>query len=325
MSGLRDKIVDAKAPVIFYEVIPPTRETDQDVAKAYAECTVEMINSTSISVDAINLPEIRAERRSAERTHAYEPKTDQRQFACELRSQFNNKVDLVVNHCTVYENWEEQQEWLKETEQAFQIDNLVLVGGETSKVKYPGPSVTEMAQSVNYAYGDTFFCGGVTIPTRRHSDPRKDEPHRLFQKGQHGLEFFTSQVLYETDSIQGLLKNYDQLCRENNESPKRIFLSFAPVSSKKDITFLRWLGVEMPKDVEKQLMKANIGVGWRSLQESKKLLETILNFVSDENIQVPLALNVEHITRHNFELSKEFIEQLGNIYYEHMGIGASTK
>lgn len=321
MSRLRDKIVDHAQPVIFYEVIPPTRQTDPDTAKAYAECTVEMIESTTTGIDAINLPEIRAERRNAQRTHAYEPKTDQRQFACELKSQFNRQMDLVVNHCTVYENWEEQQEWLKETEKVYQIDHLVLVGGETSRVKYPGPSVTEMAQSVHYAYGDTFFCGGVTIPTRRHDDPRKDEPHRLCKKGQHGLEFFTSQVIYEPDSIKSLLKSYDQLCRENGEVPKRIFLSFAPVSSKKDIIFLRWLGVEVPKDVEQQLLKANIGIGWRSLQVSKKLLEDILNFMRDENIQVPLALNVEHITRHNFELSKEFIEQLGSIYYDYMKVG----
>ena len=35
--------------------------------------------------------------------------------------------------------------------------------------------------------------------------------------------------------------------------PRRILLSFAPVSSKKNIDFLKWLGVEIPLQTEKHL------------------------------------------------------------------------
>jgi hypothetical protein len=267
-----------------------------------------------VSIDAINLPEIRSERREAKRTHPYEAKTDQRDFARQFRDLYHRTIDVVVNRCTVYEDWPTQQKWMEQTRDDFDIKHVVLVGGESSRIRYPGPSVTEMAQSVHYVYDNAFLCGGITIPTRRHDDPQKDEAHRLIDKGRHGLEFFTSQVLYEPASTQALLKDYDQLCKSEKIKPKRIFLSFAPVSSKKDLAFLRWLGVEVPETVEADLTKTNIGVGWRSLKHSRKTLEAIMKFVRDNDIDIPLGLNVEHITRQNFELSKEFIQELGQEY-----------
>jgi len=312
---LVEKIRSPDTPVIFYELIPPAKGADESVTHAYAECAAELVADCSTSIDAINLPEIRTERREAERTHPYEPKTDQREFARQFKATFGNTVELVVNRCTVYEEWEVQQTWLEETNETFGIQNIILVGGESSKVRYPGPSVTEMACSIHYVYGKTFFCGGITIPTRRHRNPSKDEAHRLLHKGRHGLEYFTSQVLYEPQGIQQLLLDYDRLCKAQGEPAKRILLSFAPVSSRKDLSFLRWLGVYVPKDVESTLLKANIGIGWRSLKTACQILNHILAFVEEHQIDVPLGLNVEHITRQNFELSKQFIEELG-VHYQ---------
>jgi len=315
MSAFRDKIV-APGPVICYEVIPPAQDAKSSMLSAYVECTAELVVSASLSIDALNLPEIRAARREAQRTHPHEPKTDQRQFALQFKRALHNTVDVVVNRCTVYDAWSDQQHWLDETKDRFNIENVILVGGETSTIRYPGPAVTDMARSIHYVYGTSFFCGGITIPTRRSADPNKDEAHRLVEKSRHGLNFFTSQVLYEAQSVQRLLLDYDRLCRRLELKPKRIFLSFAPLSSRKDLEFLRWLGVEVPRDVENTLMKANIGIGWRSLKTVRQILLNILAFVKAEGIDVPLGLNVEHITRHNFELSKEFIEQLGKPYHD---------
>lgn len=316
MTTLADKIRTPTLPVIFYELIPPSHDTDAATVQAYAECAAELVASTSVPIDAINLPEIRAERREAKRTHPYEAKTDHRHFAYQFKQEFEKPVDLVVNRCTVYEDWGTQQGWLDETKTKFEIQNVILVGGETSRIRYPGPSVTEMAQSVRYVYGDAFLCGGITIPTRRSLDTKKDEAHRLLEKARHGLEFFTSQVLYEPQSAQKLLLDYQQLCLQNDVEPRRIFLSFAPVSSRKDLEFLRWLGVEFPEEIKQTLLKVNIGIGWRSVKIAKRILADILAFVQTEKIDVPLGLNVEHITRHNFELSKEFIEELGAQYYD---------
>jgi 5,10-methylenetetrahydrofolate reductase len=321
VEGLPDKLQELSQGILFYEVIPPLQCTNGVTAEAYAECVAELVSSASVPVAAINLPEIRDEQRDVQiagRTHPYEPKTDARRFGQRLKEAFKDPVDLVINRCTVYESWSHQHHWLQETHAVFDIKNLVLVGGETGQAAYPGPSVTEMAQSIRREYGNSFTCGGITIPTRRSDDPKKDEPHRLLHKTRHGLEFFTSQVLYEPQSTQRLLADYSRLCAQSGQKPKRIFLSFAPVCSSKDLDFLKWLGVEIPEAVERNLLKADMGIGWRSLREAQRILHEILQFAKSEASNVPLGLNIEHITRRNFELSKDFIEELGMHYGEHI-------
>jgi hypothetical protein len=321
VERLCDKLQELGRAIIFYEVIPPAQNTNGVTVEAYAECVAELVASASIPIDAINLPEIKDEQREmgdTGRTHLYEPKTDARRFGQRLAEAFKEPIDLVINRCAVYEHWSGQHAWLQETHAVFGIKNLVLVGGETSQVAYPGPSVTEMAQAIQRLYGNSLTCGGITIPTRRSSDHRRDEPYRLLHKACHGLEFFTSQVLYEPQSTQRLLADYSRLCAESGQKPKWIFLSFAPICSSKDLDFLKWLGVEIPETVERTLFKADMGIGWRSLRESQRILMEILQFAESEASDVPLGLNIEHITRRNFELSKDFIGELGADYCEHI-------
>lgn len=313
MKRLREKIIQSDRPVILYELIPPSKKLKQTDIHAYAQCAVELLDSTSLIIDGINIPDIRDEERRTPKINTFVSKTDSRLFAKKLQASSLKHLDIVINRCSVYEEWPEHNLWLENTFKNFDIDNLILVGGESHKIKYVGPSVIEMIQSIKQNH-QSFFCGGITIPSRRAEDPTKDEPYRLIEKGLNGLEFFTSQVNYEPYKIQSLLKDYYQLCTERKIKPKRIFLSFAPISSRKDLEFLRWLGVFIPDSVENILFEADIGIGWRSMKIAKVILHKILAFVHDENICVPLGLNVEHISRHNFELSKEFIEELGSIY-----------
>ena len=66
----------------------------------------------------------------------------------------------------------------------------------------------------------------------------------------NGSEFFTTQVLYDSSKIIKMISHYQKRCDEQNTFPRRILLSFAPVSSEKNIKFLKWLGVEIPNETE---------------------------------------------------------------------------
>ncbi len=316
MSKLHEKITDSAHPIIFYELTPPTRDINKAGIQAYVECAAELVTSTSYPIDAFNLPEIHSEKRNGDRVLQYQYKMDPRELALQLRAVVANDIDVTINRCTVREHLAGQEEWLNQTSNKFAIKNLILVGGESSQVSYLGPSIPEMLQLIQSKYQQKFFCGGITIPTRRKPNTTIDEPLRLYQKAKSGIDFFTSQVLYDADGMQKLLKDYHDLCVQKNVLPKRIFLSFAPVSSQRDIDFLKWLGVVIPKTIEDRLLKASIGIGWRSIQVAKEILNEILQFVAAESISVPLGLNIEHITHHNFEISKELIEQLGSVYYD---------
>jgi len=311
---LPEKISISNCPVILYELIPPIEKIGSENLIAYANCAVELLESSPVVIDGINIPEIRDEKKdSSIRAEAFFTKSDSREFAQQLQKSSRKHLEFVINHCTVYEEWSAQHGWLRETETSYGIKNLILVGGESSQIRYPGASVNELSLKIKESF-PSFFCGGITIPSRRSDDPQKDELNRLVDKGKNGLEYFTTQVIYEPFQIQQLLKDYDLFCKQTNIKPKRIFLSFAPISAKKDLQFLRWLGVVIPKAVEKMLFEADIGIGWRSMKISKVILQRILTFVLEKNIEVPLGLNIEHISRHNFELSREFISVLGPIY-----------
>jgi len=320
-------------PCILYELIPPPKDATPREVEAVVECVAEFIASLPVSIDALNIPEVRPEStRETQRPQAFIPKMEPREFVRWVRPALPASVDVIVNRCVVYAPREAQLRWLIRTYHEFRVENLVLVGGESSQIRYPGPSVLETATWITeylnrgrWPYDSSrpaipptdFFLGGITIPTRRKPDPERDEPARLIQKSRRGIQFFTSQVLYEPFSMQRLLRDYAARCQAEGVPPCRIFLSFAPVSSPSDVQFLKWLGVEIPPDVEQELLKGWLGVAWRSIRVAERVLQDILDFVSAEHIAVPLGLNVEHITSRNFEVSAEMIARLVAVFQRH--------
>ena len=113
-----------------------------------------------------------------------------------------------------------------------------------------------------------------------------------------------------------MLKYYDELCKENSVLPRRILLSFAPVSSKKNIDFLKWLGVEIPQETEDRLIKDNAKMSNQSLEIASEILKDILNNNEKLRITVPIGLNVEHIMSYNFQSSINMLQELSKIYRE---------
>ena len=227
--------------------------------------------------------------------------------------QDNVGIEAIVNRVTVHNDLDYQKSWIKETFYDYDIENLILVGGESSDIKYPGPSVNETSEYITRdlnAGRFDFFCGGITIPSR------KIESVRLLKKGSNGIEFFTTQVLYDGKKIKKMLKYYDDVCKENNVLPRRILLSFAPVSSKKNIDFLKWLGVEIPSQTEKRLIGDKKNMSSKSLEIASDILKDILNNNEELGITVPVGLNVEHIMSYNFQSSINMLQELSRIYRE---------
>jgi hypothetical protein len=111
-----------------------------------------------------------------------------------------------------------------------------------------------------------------------------------------------------------MIKNYQERCDKVNTFPRRILLSFAPVSSQKNIDFLKWLGVEIPKDTERYLNGRPGSMTERSLDVAIEVLNEILAFITNNNLKVPVGLNVEHIMSYNFQSSVEMLQELANIY-----------
>ena len=303
----RDKVRKPKRPVVAYEILPP-REKDGTL-NSYAERISSLLSQTHI--DAINIPEVHEENARGLRPVKNLERAEAREFGRLLQD--NVGIEAIVNRVTVHNDLDYQKDWIKETFYDYDIENLILVGGESSDIKYPGPSVNETSEYITRdlnAGRFDFFCGGITIPSR------KIESVRLLKKGSNGIEFFTSQVLYDGKKIKKMLKYYDDVCKENNVLPRRILLSFAPVSSKKNIDFLKWLGVEIPSQTEKRLTNKRTSMSDESLEIASEILKGILNNNEKLGITVPIGLNVEHIMSYNFLSSINMLQELSRIYRE---------
>ena len=303
----RDKVRKPKRPVVTYEILPP-REKDGTL-NSYAERISSLLSQTHI--DAINIPEVHEENARGLRPVKNLERAEAREFGRLLQD--NVGIEAIVNRVTVHNDLDYQKSWIKETFYDYDIENLILVGGESSDIKYPGPSVNETSEYITRdlnAGRFDFFCGGITIPSR------KIESVRLLKKGSNGIEFFTTQVLYDGKKIKKMLKYYDDVCKENNVLPRRILLSFAPVSSKKNIDFLKWLGVEIPSQTEKRLTNKKTSMSDESLEIASEILKGILNNNEKLGITVPIGLNVEHIMSYNFQSSINMLQELSKIYRE---------
>ena len=304
---IRDKIKKPRRPVVAYEILPP-REKDGTL-NSYAETISSLLSQTHI--DAINIPEVLDEAGRGDRPIANYKRGEPREFGRLLQDIVG--IEAIVNRVVVHDDYDTQMKWLEETNLVYEIENMIIVGGESSNVEYPGPTVNQALEAISNSYnkdGRDIFCGGIAIPSR------KEESKNLIKKSENGSEFFTTQVLYDSKNIIKMMNNYQTRCNELNTFPRRILLSFAPVSSQKNIDFLKWLGVEIPEDTEKYLQGRPGSMKERSLDVAIEVLNEILGNIEENNLKVPVGLNVEHIMSYNFQSSVEMLQELARIYRE---------
>lgn len=304
---IRDKVKKPQRPVVAYEILPP-REKDGTL-NSYSETISSLLSQTHI--DAINIPEVHDEVGRGDRPIVNQKRGEPREFGRMLQDIVG--IEAIVNRVVVHENYEDQMRWVEKTNKIYEIENLIIVGGESSGVKYPGPTVNNMLGSISDQYngnGGDIFCGGIAIPSR------KNESKNLIKKSDNGAEFFTTQVLYDSSNIIKMIENYQKRCDDLQTFPRRILLSFAPVSSQKNVDFLKWLGVEIPNDTEKYLNGRPGAMTDRSLDVAVEVMNEILDFIVKNNLKVPVGLNVEHIMSYNFQSSVEMLQELAKIYRE---------
>ena len=301
---IKDKIKRPRRPVVVYEILPP-RQKDGTL-NSYAENISSLLSQTHI--DAINIPEVRDEVARGERPVKNQIRAEPREFGKLLQDIVG--IEAIVNRVVVHQELEKEMEWFEETYTNFEIENLITVGGESRKIKYPGPSVNRALKAIKDNSKLNILCGGISIPSR------EKESLNLIEKSTNGSEFFTTQVLYDSSKIIKMISHYQKRCDEQNTFPRRLLLSFAPVSSKKNIDFLKWLGVEIPSETESFLNENEKNMVERSMEISVGVLEETLSFLNKNKIVVPIGLNVEHIMSYNFQSSIEMLQELARIYRE---------
>jgi hypothetical protein len=304
--ALEEKILNPSIPVTLFEVVPPAADQPEAISQSLVE-----LGRVKPFVDGINLPEIHDEERGTERTSKFVPRVEPREFGSRIERELG--AEVVLNRVVVHDP--KPEIWFRETSQKRGLRNIVLVGGESAGTRYPGPSVMEAAALVRRE-GLPIVLGGITIPSR------KNESDRIRLKTKAGIDFFTSQVLFDSNDVVWLVQRLNGL-------QARLFLSFAPVSHRRDLQFLRWLGADIPQNLDRFLLGSQEGVAAPAhtcLERSLDLAQRILMDVFD-NLPPdppPLGLNIEHINRRNFSPAIKMLDRLGNLYTNLMAAHARS-
>ena len=294
--GFHEALLHPAIPVTLFEVVPPAAAKPEAL-----ESSLHELQQLRGRADAINIPEIHDEDRPGERTSKFIERVEPRILGSRIKRELG--IDVVINRVTVHDP--EPERWFRETLGPWDIPNWVLVGGESKEIRYPGPNPGEAAKLIK-SLGLPVSLGGITIPSR------VNEPERIRKKHARGVEFFTSQVMFDSNDLVWLIQRL-------NGVDARIFISFAPVSNRRDLEFLRWLGVDIPRDLDRFLLGSEQGEAAPAetcLERSINLAQRILMDVFD-NLPPdppPIGLNIEHITRRNFAPALAMLDRLGNLY-----------
>ena len=298
--SLKEKIEDTKQGVYLIGTTPPKIGTDKAQLKTIAEKLLGRLHE--IEYDGVIIYDIQDEssRTNQDRPFAFKQTVDPREYSHLLRNL--SAQDVITYKSVAQRGVGEFKDWLSETKNDYDLQNVVLVGSPSSigdiKLSLPDAYKAMAEQS------DDFFLGGVTI-AERHSSKR-NEHERLIEKTAQGCQFFISQAVYDAQATIELITSYARTCKAQGITPQRIILTFTPCGGEKTLDFMQWLGISVPEATKWRMLDAD-----NTLSESVRICRENLDLIlkSCAHLDVPLGLNIESLTNR-----KEEIDASINLY-----------
>ncbi|GAA60766.1 hypothetical protein P20652_2633 [Pseudoalteromonas sp. BSi20652] len=298
--SLKEKIEDTKQGVYLIGTTPPKIGTDKAQLKTIAEKLLGRLHE--IEYDGVIIYDIQDEssRTNQDRPFPFKQTVDPREYSHLLRNL--SAQDVITYKSVAQRGVGEFKDWLSETKNDYDLQNVVLVGSPSSigdiKLSLPDAYKAMAEQS------DDFFLGGVTI-AERHSSKR-NEHERLIEKTAQGCRFFISQAVYDAQATIELITSYARTCKAQGITPQRIILTFTPCGGEKTLDFMQWLGISVPEATKWRMLDAD-----NTLSESVRICRENLDLIlkSCAHLDVPLGLNIESLTNR-----KEEIDASINLY-----------
>lgn len=278
----------ARPTALVLEAVPPELHRGEAGIDAVMR-KVEAVHD-AVGLDAVNIPEIREESSKSpkgERRKPFAPRLAPRELAWRIQESFG--LPCMVNHVVAHDTAERQLEWFRETWERYGVRRFVLVGGERSDRRYPGPSVAGAAELLRTGLDvPGLRLGGICIPTRH------GEAERVRAKAAAGIDFFTTQIVYHAEEFTGLL---DALGSQGDGPAPEFLLTLCPVRRAANIRFLHWLGVSLSDELEAWLTERPEAVGERSLAHIRRTWAEVAAVAERPGQRSPVGISLAPIGR----------------------------
>ncbi len=287
------------APV-FFEPVPPSLRARSDRIDSYFEELASRLRSVD-ALDAIDVPELIDENHEG---RPYYRTADPRQVGRQLAERVGRPV--VVNKVVAHlPSAEALVAWAQETIGSG-IDNVVLVGGSSRYIPYPGPQVIEADKACIGLLRDRGgHLGNIAIPQRQ------GEAHRMLAKTRAGASFFTTQILFDSESLCRTLREYDALCQKAGVPPAAVLLSVAPLADETDVEFVRWLGADIPEAAERWILNGDESLaGDRAIEHARRVWGETRSVVEADGLSLTLGVNVEQLTQRHLDVALRMLSEL---------------
>jgi 5,10-methylenetetrahydrofolate reductase len=233
---------------------------------------------------------------------------DSRAYALELARRTSREV--VVNKVVAHlPDIPSVERWARETVDRG-VRHVVLVGGSSRYIPYPGPPVAEADRLCLPVFAEAGGAiGNIAIPQRA------GEAHRMLAKTRAGASFFTTQLLFDAVAVREVLLRYDLLCRQASLPPAAVLLSVATIADDEDAEFVRWLGADLPESAERAILEGEErDAAQRSAGLALAVWDEVVRMARTEHLAVPIGVNVEQISLRHLEfagtLLKEFAQRI---------------
>jgi len=288
MDSLANALQDPSRPVFLFGLTPPREGTSEQAA--LESCIKFASRSAVLATDGFIVYDIQDEagRTTMERPFPFRKTMDPAWYAS-LFPKVAGK-QCVVYKCVVEESVEKFNNWLQEAYTKYGHRTFNLVGAPTSSREYTGATLAQAADCITTMGGDCSF-GCVAIPERHTA--KGNENVNMIRKVGMGSNWFITQGIYASDPVIKLLNEYGDDCKARGVVPKKIVLTFAPCGRPKTLTFIKWLGMHVPEEVETRILGAADPVG-----ESVEILcELLIRILEQTHASgVPLGINVESLS-----------------------------
>jgi len=303
MSGsLASSLSDPARPSFLFGSSPPREGTSEEDARAACEKFVS--RSRALACDGFIVYDLQDEagRTKEVRPFPFRKTLDPSWYGSLFRPLCGKET--VIYKCVAGQSPAEFEAWLDTAITRHGHTAFNLVGAASSSADLSGSvSLGDAARGVcSRANLDAEKVGfGCVTIAERHAK-KGNEHENILRKTRMGAEWFISQGVFDAEATIKMLMDYADLCRSKMTTPKKVVLTFAPCGRRKTMTFIKWLGMDVPKSVEERIFSKNLvlpdGRDHGPVNESCDIACEILTEILQRTAAcgVPLGVNVESLS-----------------------------
>lgn len=288
---LKDKILNKSAGILTYGLTPPKANNSSEKIGEIAGKQIERIRD--LHIDGLLIYDIQdeADRIGTERPFPFLQTVDSTVYANDYLQEL--QLPKIIYRCVGKYTKSEFAQWItrKNGQDLFSV--FVGAAANQQQVSISLSEAYQMRSSLN----PDLLLGGVLIP-ERHSKYH-DEHLRMVDKMNKGCKYFISQAVYNMETTKNVLSDYYYHCQQLDIEMVPILINITPCGSVKTLEFMKWLGVNIPRWLENDLMHSQ-DILEQSITLSKQIVEELMDFAAGKGI--PIGCSVESVSTRKVEI-----------------------